>query len=981
MNAARDGGAGTAPAIPTATYRLQLNRDFTFDQAAAIVPYLRELGVSHAYASPYLKARPGSTHGYDIIDHNALNPELGGADAFTHFVAALRHAAMGHILDLVPNHMGVGSDNAWWMDVLENGQASPYAIYFDIDWHPEAEGARGKVLLPVLTNHYGTVLESGAMTLACDEGAGELSVHLDGQRFPVDPGTYPPVLAHRLESLEQALGRDDPVLMDFHQLLTTLRELPPRTATEPERQTERTYASALCKRRLAGLCARSEALCVHVRDAVAAHNGTPGDAGSFDRLHELLEQQAYRLAYWRVAADEINYRRFFDISDLAGLRMEVPAVFEATHALVLRLVSDGRLQGLRIDHPDGLSDPAGYYMRLRDRLAGFASTGNATPPLCYLVVEKILADREALREDWPVHGTTGYDFANEVNGLLVYPGSARYMDRLYARFTGQARDFDEVAYERRKLIVRTQLSSELTVLTDAVHGIAKRDRHTRDFTRNGLRDALTEVVACFPVYRTYVTEESVSEDDGRYVMWAVTEAKRRSPVSDFHIFDFLGELLLLQRGVDDGADLRRDVLRFATRFQQYTAPVMAKGIEDTAFYDYNRLLSLNEVGGDPNRFGVSMDEFHRANAARAQRWPHAMLTTSTHDTKRSEDVRARLNVLSEIPVQWRRCVARWRRINRPRKHMVGGREAPSPNDEYHLYQILLGAWPLDPVGIHELTAFRERIDRYMLKAVREAKVHTSWINPNAPYEKAMSRFIERTLGRLDRNAFLESFLPFQRHVAQLGLHNSLAQTLLKLTSPGVPDIYQGNEVPVFELVDPDNREGVDYERRRTLVGDLRRMAADPSGLAGRVRALAACMEDGRAKLYLIWRALALRNAHPELFSTGDYLPLAGGGRQGAHLCAFARRAGGVHVIVAAPRWFARLAGGAQPPVIGAPFWPETWVTLDPAMPGDVYRNLLSAEQVRPRTRDGARVLDAAELFADFPVALLVSDTILVADAN
>ncbi len=968
MIGSRDPNKPRAPKIPTATYRLQLNRDFGFACAAEIAEYLSELGISHAYASPYLKARPGSEHGYDIIDHNAFNPEIGGSHDFERFVGRLRDAGMGHILDLVPNHMGVGSDNAWWMDVLEHGEASPYAEYFDIDWRPEEEGLRGKVLLPVLSDHYGTSLESGTITLAFDARSGELRVHVDGQCFPVDPGSYGSVLAHRLEALEQDLGRDAPDLLELQDLIASVRNLPTRSVADPERRVQRIREGAASKRRLAELCAASASVRHFVGGSVADCNGEQGDPASFDRLHELLEQQAYRLAHWRVAADEVNYRRFFDINDLAGLRMELPAVFDATHALVLRLVAEGRLDGLRIDHPDGLFDPGAYYARLRDRLwSGVCGERSDAKPPCYVVVEKILASHETLREGWPVHGTTGYDFANELNGLFVYPGSAKSMDRLYTRFTGRVRDFDEVAYERKKLIVRTQLSSELTVLTHLVHAIAKRDRHTRDFTRNGLRDALTEVVACFPVYRTYVTGDGSNEADRRCIEWAVAEARRRSPASEVDILHFLGDLLMLRV-----TGPRPDIVSFVMKFQQYTAPVMAKGIEDTAFYDYNRLLSMNEVGGDPNRFGVSVDEFHRANAARAERWPHAMLTTSTHDTKRSEDVRARLNVLTEIPALWRRHAVRWRRINRPRKRIVQGREAPSRNDEYHFYQTLLGVWPLQSPGTRELAELRERTERYMLKAVREAKVRTSWINPNPHYEEAVSRFVYRVLARPDNNAFLRDFVPFQRRVARIGLYNSLAQTLLKLTAPGVPDVYQGNELAVFSLVDPDNRGSVDYDLRRVMLEELRRATADEAKLAACAREIAEEMEDGRAKLYLTWRTLGLRRRWADTFAGGEYVPLAAGGSKGEHLCAFARVRDGKQVIVVVPRWLARLAGGLETTGVDTAQWAQAWVGVERLPSGTGYRSVLTGERLHPAQRDGARVLLAEDLFAHFPVALLTN---------
>ncbi|MGD2062385.1 MAG: malto-oligosyltrehalose synthase, partial [Nitrospirota bacterium] len=628
--------------IPTATYRLQLHRGFTFDQAVEIVPYLAKLGISHCYLSPILKARPGSTHGYDIVDHASLNPEIGDAGSFDHLVHVLRRRHMGAILDVVPNHMGVGGDdNAWWLDVLENGPSSPYAAFFDIDWQPEWEALRGKVLLPILGDHYGTVLAAGELRLELDEERGEVGVHYFGHCMPIDPATYPYVLDHRIAALEEELGRDHPAVLELESVNTALRHLPPRADVRPEACTERRRDKEILKRRLARLCIETPAVAGFVRDNVALFNGTTGTSQSLDLLHELLEAQGYRLAYWQVAADEINYRRFFDINDLAGLRMENPEVFSATHQLILRLVREGKVAGLRIDHPDGLYDPYGYYQTLCEALrltlgpddVPQGDKGGAPPPL-YLVVEKILAAYEHLPEEWPVHGTTGYEFAAVATALLVCPDAERAMDRVYTRFTGHRLDFDELLYGRKKLTIEVQLSSELTVLTNLLYSLAQRDRHTRDFTRHGLRSAITEVVACFPVYRTYVTPGQITDEDRRYVTWALAQARNRTPAADVTIFNFLRDVLL-RDGLDTRDDAyRRHAVHFAMKLQQYTAPVMAKALEDTTLYIYNRLTALNEVGTDPRRFGISTAAFHHANQERARHWPQCLLTTTTHDAKR-----------------------------------------------------------------------------------------------------------------------------------------------------------------------------------------------------------------------------------------------------------------------------------------------------------------------------------------------------------
>ena len=958
--------------IPRATYRLQFNRQFTFDDAVALVPYLQELGVSHCYASPYLKARSGSPHGYDIVDHNALNPEIGDDRSFGRFVTALARHGMGHILDFVPNHMGVGGDdNAWWLDLLENGQASSYADFFDIDWHPHEKALRGKVLVPFLGGYYGDLLENGELHLAFDAQRGEFSVWYLQHRFPLDPRTYPGILEYGLERLKERLGADQPRLAEYQSLSTAFTHLPARRERAAAKLEERRRDKEVHKRHLAELCTAEPRIGAFIEENVASLNGEPGEAATFDRLHEVLEGQAYRLAYWRVAADEINYRRFFDINDLAGLRMERPEVFAATHRLVLQLVAEGKLDGLRIDHADGLYDPAGYFTRLRMEIhAALAEraepAGGGTAPDFYLVAEKILIGPERLVDGWPVQGTTGYDFANAVNDLFVNPAAQRDLDRIYARFIGQRGDFAEMLFQCKQLVMEAQLSSELTMLADMLDGIAQSDRHTRDFTRNGCRGAVAMLVACFPVYRSYIAANRVSEDDRRYVEAAVAQAKKRSP-GDVSIFDFIRRILLEDTGAPE-ASRRRRAARFALKLQQYTAPVMAKAQEDTAFYRYHRLVSLNEVGGDPRRFGTTPAAFHRANQERAQKWPYAMLTTSTHDTKRSEDVRARIDVLSELTDEWRKRVGRWARFARRHKRMVDGIPAPSRNDEYLFYQTLLGVWPLESPGERAFDDLRERVLRYMLKAVKEAKTHTSWLNPNLAYEEALDYFVMAMLDRTGRNPFLADFLPFQARVARFGLWNGLSQQLLKLTAPGVPDIYQGTEVWDFSLVDPDNRRPVDYRRRRDLLHRLRAVARGRDG-ARLAQDLMEHPEDGRAKLFVTWRALEARHRFPEVFAGGAYLPLAVTGAQADHAVAFARQANGRTVITIANRWFATLLGDEKRLPVGEAVWTDTGIELpDPAA---AWENLFTGETVRPDATGDKPRLSLARTLACFPVALLV----------
>ncbi|MEO8170902.1 MAG: malto-oligosyltrehalose synthase, partial [Oxalobacteraceae bacterium] len=632
--------------IPRATYRLQFNRAFTFVQAEQLIPYLDALGVSHCYASPYFKARPGSMHGYDIIDHNALNPEIGTDLEFEHYVEALQRHGMGQIIDIVPNHMGVmGSDNQWWLDVMENGQSSPFAEFFDIDWTPQKEALRGKVLVPVLSDQYGNVLESGDLKLVFDQPHGEFSIWYYEHRFPLDPREYPRVIGHRWQQLADKLGADHPQLLEFQSLITAFGHLPQRTDLASEQRAERSRDKELHKRHLAVLCAACADVDQFIAQNVAEFNGEPGHPESFDLLHQLIKVQAFRFSYWRVAADEINYRRFFDINSLAGLRMEREAVFDATHRLLSNLIAQGKVDGVRIDHPDGLYDPLQYLCRLQQGRAVVEpetepetdSTGvTADQSGLYIVLEKIIASYERMPAQWPVHGSTGYRFCNVVNGLFVDAANEERMERVYAAFIDDRIDFSEQLYRSKKLIMRVVLASELNVLANQLDRIAQLDRHTCDFTANSLRDALIEITACFPVYRTYVTADTVSEDDRRYIDWAVSAAKRRSQAADISVFDFVREMLLTGIADGKGQAYRDTVTKFAMKFQQFTGPVMAKGMEDTSFYIYHRLSSLNEVGGDPRTFGFALAAFHAASQDRAKNWPHTMLATSTHDGKRSE---------------------------------------------------------------------------------------------------------------------------------------------------------------------------------------------------------------------------------------------------------------------------------------------------------------------------------------------------------
>ena len=986
--ARQEDGAPISPRVPIAAYRLQFNKDFNFADAANVAPYLRRLGVSHCYSSPYLMSRPGSTHGYDIVDHRTLNPEVGTKEDFEHFVSMLHQHGMGQILDIVPNHMAAGCDNPWWVNILENGQASVYADFFDVAWHPFKDELRGKVLLPILEDHYGDVLEKGLLRLGFDLEGGQFGLSYHEHRFPIDPGAYPLILSHGIERLELRIGAKASHYLEFQSLVAAFDNLPKHWETAEDKVAARNRDKEVHKRHLVRLCRASPKIHHFVEETVILFNGATGEPCSFDLLHGLLEVQPYRLAYWRVASDDINYRRFFDINELAALRMENRSVFEETHRFVLDMIRERKVQGLRVDHIDGLYNPRQYGEWLQNEIRNIGieglgaaeGTGNSfeTPlraDFPYVVAEKILVGRERLRSDWPVHGTTGYEFSALVNGLFVDAAHERSMDRIYTRFRGRKTDFDALLHDCKKLIIRVAMASELNVLANDLSRIAESHRYSRDFTVNRLREALTEIVSCFPVYRTYVTEDTVTDEDRRYVDWAIGLAKKRSKAADTSVYGFVRDVLVLSAFGEQNPTTYAALANFAMRFQQFTGPVMAKGMEDTSFYIYNRLISLNEVGGDPRRFGISVPAFHHANQERVSRWPHAMLNSSTHDSKRSEDIRARINVLSEIPDLWETMVRRWGRVNRSKKRKVEGNFAPSKNDEYALYQTLIGTWPFEDLEDNESRAsFCERIQSYMVKAVREAKVHTSWINPDSHYEDAVVSFVEGILENGSNNLFLETFLPFQRRIAGLGMYNSLSQVLLKLTCPGVPDIYRGNEVWNFSLVDPDNRRLVDFANYEGMLGELQSFVSVPEKeLPERVKELMKTMEDGRIKLYLTWKTLSLRWQRLDVFQNGAYVPIQVRGKKADHLCAYARQYEDKMVVVAAPRLCARLCGieaGVDP--MGEAVWGDTWLETPFFSTGTRLKNIFTGESWAVETRASATGYSAARLLTFFPVALLIN---------
>ena len=943
-----------SPRIPTCTYRLQFNRQFTFAQAREIVPYLHALGVSDAYASPYFQARAESLHGYEITDHNKLNATIGSREEYDAWVTELHAHQMGQVLDFVPNHMGIAEPlNQWWMDVLENGPSSMYAPYFDIDWHPLKSDLHDKVLLPILSDQYGRVLERGELRVRFEEGAFYLSYY--DRKLPIAPGTYRYILNIALQNLAEYKGQD--FYAELQSIVTALEYLPRHTETDPRRIAERVREKEIVKRRLERRCAEAPEVQQAIENALRQINGEPGDARSFDALDELLNAQSYRLAFWRVAAEEINYRRFFDVNDLAAIRMELPEVFDEAHKLLLDLVRVGAVTGLRIDHPDGLYLPQEYFEKLQRRCA--EALGTALPQdgrAVYMIVEKILTAVETLRKDWPVHGTTGYDFANQVTQLLVDSSAETEITKTFHRFLGHSLHFGHLAYAKKLLVMRLALANDVNVLGNMVDRLSEQNRWYRDFTLEALARAVRETIACFPVYRTYLAPgRPVNDQDRQVVERAVAAAERRNPAIEESVFNFLRDILLFRfpENLDD--DARAAHTHFVLKFQQATGPIMAKGLEDTVFYIYNRLAALNEVGGEPQQFGIGLDAFHERNLDRQRNWPATLLATSTHDTKRSEDVRARMVAISELPQPWRRSIQRWRLLNRKWKRTIDEVQAPDPNEEYLLYQTLLGTWPVNTHSQAEQTASAEyvaRIQAYMAKALNEAKLNTSWIRPNEDWLGAMRDFVAKILETSSKNKFLPNFFPVVEEIARLGVINSLTQNLLRLTSPGVPDIYQGNEIWDFSLVDPDNRRPVDYRHRREMLATIGK--AKPEELLQ-------SWPDGRIKMFLTQRVLQFRREHADLFQYGDYLPLKASGNLADCCISFARQLHDEWIVVIAPRLSSRIG---FPPV--GERWKDTVVDLPESLSLGNMHELFTNRAVR---FDGRR-LDIAEGLSVLPFAVI-----------
>ncbi len=982
--------------VPASTYRLQIHYAFPLPAASDVVPYLARLGVTACYTSPYFTAAPASTHGYDVCNHNEINPEVGGAEAHDQFSTALTDHGLRHIVDFVPNHMGVGTGrNTWWNDVLENGPSSPAAVFFDIDWRSFTAKLEAKLLLPILGDQYGNVLERGELRLSFN-GSSLVLTYFD-QELPINPRQAARVYAVAADRLKARLGEETPTLNEFLSIITSLQNLPPYTTTDPDQIAELHREKEVARSRLERVSSAEPAVREAIERAIGEFNGISGQSSSFDALHELLEAQPYRLSYWRTASHEINYRRFFDINTLVGLRVERDEVFEATHQLLAQLIAERKVHAVRVDHPDGLFDPAKYFRMLQElaaRALGVsipADVSDYPPRPLYVVAEKILSGSERMPKGWAVHGTTGYNFLNDLNGLFIDVAQARRMRRVYAKLTGHAEPFDDVLYASKRLIMGTAMASELNVLAHTLERIGESNRKSRDFTLDALRDVITEFVACFPVYRTYVDERGWSTEDRAIVVRAIARARRRNPAMESSLFDFLREVVL-PRDVHNGgeppagverrvgyppADEReaRERLRFSMKLQQYTGPVQAKGLEDTAFYRYNVLLSLNEVGGDPSRFGRSVEEFHEANRLRADVWPFEMLATATHDTKLGEDVRARINVLSEIPDDWGREVSKWMRIAKANRTVIDGEPAPDRIDEYRFYQALLGVWPPE-LGVETKATPDElvsRLSEYMIKAVKEAKVHTSWLTPNEPYEQALRTFVRRALTGSSGAKLLAALLPFQRKIAHLAVVNSLAQVVLKIGSPGVPDFYQGTDLWDLSLVDPDNRRPVDFDRRRCMLKEVdAALGLEPGTRAATLQNWLERWDDGRIKLIVTAAGLRLRREVPDVFLGGAYMPVPVEITVAGGAVAFARLSPGRDqaILFVAPRLFSRLITPAQPLPLGGDCWKTSRLMLPPELRDRQFRDEVTGLDIHPTRASENAWIFIGEALQILPVAIL-----------
>ncbi len=921
--------------VPLATYRIQFHSGFTFEAAQGIVAYLKDLGISHIYASPILKAKKGSLHGYDVVSPLQINPELGGEEKFHLLIEKVKSNHMGWVQDIVPNHMAFDSENKLLMDVFEKGEASQFFDYFDINWdHPYAN-LNGKALTPFLGDFYGNCLKNGEIRLVIEENGFFIKYY--ELELPLFLSSYSKILKDCLDLLNVL---DDPsadaeTANQFNSMITLFTDL-----NKSDGQ-----AVIRAKADLWRMFTKDKTVEKIVVSYLEQINN--GKTDSMERLHDLISEQLFRLSFWKVGNDELNYRRFFTVNSLICLRVEESGIFDYFHQKTLELVDRGKIDGIRLDHIDGLYSPVIYMHRLREKTQDL-----------YVVAEKILCENEQAPVNWPIQGTTGYDFLNYVNGVFIDTSAKRAMEKIYAFFSGVRLNFEALVVEKKRLLMGKHMAGDIDNLAHLLKNILSGNMYGSDFTMYGLRRALVEVMAHFPVYRTYVSELGISESDRFFIKIAFNKA-RRTGQDLLYELDAIENILLLETDLnisDDQKELRR---HFTMRFQQFTGALMAKGAEDTADYTYNRLVSINEVGGFPDRFGLSLQDFHEFNIRRLKDWPSSMSTTATHDTKRGEDIRARINVLSEMPEEWKSVVKLWHKQNRRHKSQIGREVAPSKNDEYLIYQTMIGAFPFE---VDDVESFKQRMKEYVIKAVREAKVHTAWLKPDLLYEEACNHFIDRIIDTSSENQFLNDFISFQKKVAYFGIFNSLSQKLLKLTAPGVPDIYQGNELWDLNLVDPDNRRLVDFEKRKHFLNEIRGQEVELSSL---IRKLLDHKEDGRVKMFTLYRLLKIRNEFKQLFQNGTYVPLEVRGALQNNIIAYARKHDQACCLIIAPRFLSKMMKVDELP-IGESAWKDTAVVL-PEHYSMKWENIFNGEILAQ-----SKTIKVGNILKSFPVGLLLS---------
>ncbi|HSD62485.1 MAG TPA: malto-oligosyltrehalose synthase [Ignavibacteriaceae bacterium] len=927
------------PKLPTSTYRLQFNKKFNFNSARKLIPYFKELGISHIYASPVFKASKGSVHGYDVVDPTQLNPELGKTGDFDRLISEARENNIYWMQDIVPNHMSFDFENKMLVDLLENGPESRFCNYFDVEWNFGHSGDKPRMLAPFLGKYYQESLEGGEILLDYDKNG--FSINYYENKFPVRISSYSDILSSGFKKFQNKAGTNYPAVIKLLGLLHLIK-LP-----SYENNDDRYHQIKFIKALLWELYSGDEQVRVYVNETIKRYNGIKGNPESYDFMDKLLSDQYFKLSYWKVANEEINYRRFFNINTLISLKVENEEVFNRTHSLIFKLLKEEKIDGLRVDHIDGLYDPEVYLKRIREKIGDR-----------YLIVEKILETDEQLPSSWPVDGTTGYDFLNLVNGLFCKTENENKFNQIYTTFTRSTYSFENLVVDKKKLIIRTRMAGELERLSLLVDEIAKQDRYGADITLNGIKTALEEILVHFPIYRTYVNGKRIAKPEADYINRTIGELKYENPRIE-HEINYIGMLLTLQHD-KLSEELYDKSVNFILRFQQLTGPLMAKGFEDTALYIYNRLISLNEVGGNPSKFGFTLQEFHKKVRQRGIKWKFSLNSTSTHDTKRGEDVRARINVLSEIPDEWNKRIKKWQNINKKYKNDFAGQLFPDNNDEYFLYQTLIGALPFDyAVNWDE---FLERIKNYAIKVVREAKVYTAWVKPDETYENAFLNFIDNILTESDYNLFLKDLREFQKYISYYGVLNSLSQTLIKMTAPGIPDFYQGSELWDLNLVDPDNRRPVNFKKRRGILAVIEEKRKKSNN--DLFRYLFSYPENGALKLFLIQRILKARKKYTDLFEEGNYSRLNTVGKFKDNVISYLRRNEKEFFVAIAVRYLTDLVKENELPLKDV--WENTSIFI-PFETGNLT-NLITSETLK--IRGNIRI---GEILSEFPVALLKGD--------